>query len=163
MQSIAYLSLGSNVGDRDANLRDAIARLDNLGRVEAVSSFYETEPVEVVDQPWFLNCAVKLATTKSAEELLAGVLAVEKSMGRERTRSKGPRNIDIDIALFGDAVIDSPGLKIPHPGLHERLFVLEPLAEIAPDAIHPTLHKGMRELRDSLRSSSPVVRRTAEK
>jgi 2-amino-4-hydroxy-6-hydroxymethyldihydropteridine diphosphokinase len=163
METIAYLSLGSNVGDREANLRSAIARLGELGRLGAVSSFYETEPVEVVDQPWFLNCAVKLLTQLSAEELLVGALAIERSMGRERTRPKGPRLIDIDIVLFGDQEIESPGLKIPHPGLAERLFVLEPLAEIASDALHPTLKKSVRELRDSLRPDSPVVRRKPEK
>jgi len=106
MKTVAYLSLGSNIGDREANLRAAISRLNELGDVTAVSGFYETEPVEVVDQPWFINCAVALATDLSAEELLAGVLTIERSMGRERTRPKGPRNIDIDILLFGDAVVD---------------------------------------------------------
>jgi 2-amino-4-hydroxy-6-hydroxymethyldihydropteridine diphosphokinase len=163
METIAYLSLGSNMGDREANLRAAIARLAELGRVEAESSFYETEPVEVVDQPWFLNCAAKLATELCAEELLAGVLGIERAMGRERTRPKGPRLIDIDIVLFGEQVIDTAGLKVPHPGLHERLFVLEPLAEIAPGAVHPRLMKSVRELRDVLRPASPVVRRRLEK
>lgn len=161
MENTAYLSLGSNVGDREVNLRAAIGQLEALGRVEAVSSFYETEPVEVLDQPWFLNCAVKLLTKLSAGELLAGALAIERSLGRERKRLKGPRNIDIDIVLFDDTVIDSPGLKIPHPGLAGRLFVLEPLAEIAPEAVHPTLNKRVRELRDGLRSASPIVRRVA--
>ena len=163
MQTIAYLSLGSNVGDREGNLREATTRLEVIGQVEALSSFYETEPVEVVDQPWFLNCAVKLRTEQSADELLAGALGIERAMGRERTRPKGPRNIDIDIVLFGDAVIDSPGLKVPHPGLPERLFVLEPLAEIAPEALHPTLKKRVDELRDALLSKSPVVRRKPAK
>jgi len=163
METIAYLSLGSNVGDREANLREAIARLGEFGRVDAVSSFYETEPVEVVDQPWFLNCALKLLTKFGAEELLAGALAIERSMGRERTRPKGPRLIDIDIVLYGDNVINAPGLTIPHPGVAERLFVLTPLAEIAPQALHPTLKKSVRELRDSLRPDSPVVRRMPEK
>ena len=163
METIAYLSLGSNVGDREANLRKAIARLGEFGRVDAVSSFYETEPVEVVDQPWFLNCALKLLTKFGAEELLAGALAIERSMGRERTRPKGPRLIDIDIVLYGDNVINAPGLTIPHPGVAERLFVLTPLAEIAPQALHPTLKKSVRELRDSLRPDSPVVRRMPEK
>jgi 2-amino-4-hydroxy-6-hydroxymethyldihydropteridine diphosphokinase len=163
METTAYLSLGSNVGEREANLRAAIVDLEELGHVEAVSSFYETEPVEVVDQPWFLNCAAKLTTELSADELLAGVLGIERAMGRERTRPKGPRLIDIDIVLFGDQVIGTAGLKVPHPGLHERLFVLEPLAEIAPDALHPRLMKSVRELRDSLRPTSPVVRRRLEK
>jgi len=159
MRNIAYLSLGSNVGDRERNLCDAVRRLAELGTVEAESSLYETEPVEVVDQPWFLNCVVRLQTERTAEELLAGVLGIERAMGRERTRPKGPRNIDIDILLFGDQQIDSPGLKIPHPGLAGRLFVLEPMSEIAPKVTHPELKITMRELRNRLVSTAPVVRR----
>lgn len=159
MKTVAYLSLGSNIGDREANLRAAISRLSELGDVAAISSFYETEPMEVVDQPWFINCAVAIATGLSAEELLAGVLAIERSMGRERTQPKGPRNIDIDILLFGDAVIDSPALTVPHPGLANRPFVLAPLAEIAPDAVHPITLKTVRQMRDQLEPGAPVIRR----
>lgn len=159
MEATAYLSLGSNVGDREENLRDAIARLKELGHVEAVSSFYETEPVEVADQPWFINCAVKLLTTRKPDALLAGVLAVEHAMGRERTRPKGPRNIDIDIVLYDQQVIAQPGLTIPHPGLPERMFVLAPLAEIAPEVQHPVLGNTMLQLRDALPKGDTVVRR----
>ena len=159
MKTVAYLSLGSNIGDREANLRAAISRLNELlGDVTAVSGFYETEPVEVVDQPWFINCAVALATDLSAEELLAGVLTIERSMGRERTRPKGPRNIDIDILLFGDAVVDSPALTIPHPGLATRQFVLAPLSEIAPEAVHPITLKSVRQMRDQIEPGAPVIR-----
>jgi len=160
MKTVAYLSLGSNIGDREANLRAAISRLNELlGDVTAVSGLYETEPVEVVDQPWFINCAVALATDLSAEELLAGVLTIERSMGRERTRPKGPRNIDIDILLFGDAVVDSPALTIPHPGLATRQFVLAPLSEIAPEAVHPITLKSVRQMRDQIEPGAPVIRR----
>jgi len=158
MKTVAYLSLGSNIGDREANLRAAIARLNEFGDVTAVSGLYETEPVEVVDQPWFINCAVALATDLSAEELLAGVLTIERSMGRERTRPKGPRNIDIDILLFGDAVVDSPALTIPHPGLATRQFVLAPLSEIAPEAVHPITLKSVRQMRDQIEPGAPVIR-----
>jgi 2-amino-4-hydroxy-6-hydroxymethyldihydropteridine diphosphokinase len=159
MKTVAYLSLGSNIEDREANLRAAIARLNEFGDVTAVSGLYETEPVEVVDQPWFINCAVALATDLSAEELLAGVLTIERSMGRERTRPKGPRNIDIDILLFGDAVVDSPALTIPHPGLATRQFVLAPLSEIAPEAVHPITLKSVCQMRDQIEPGAPVIRR----
>jgi len=158
MWTTAYLSLGSNTGDREANLRAAIAQLRQLGEIVAVSSFYETEPVEVTEQPWFLNCAVRMRTEESASELLSDVLAVEKGMGRVRTGTKGPRNIDIDILLFGDEIIEEKGLEIPHPGLAARRFVLEPLAEIASDTVHPVFGKTVRELRDSL-AAGQVVRR----
>ena len=146
MNSLAYLSLGSNVGDRASHIGQAITRLEADGNVVAVSSFYETEPVDVIDQPWFLNCAVALETSKSPTELMAALLEIEREMGRQRTREKGPRIIDIDILLFGDAVVDLPELTIPHPAMQQRRFVLEPLAEIAPDARHPLLKKTIREL-----------------
>ena len=150
MHKIVYLSLGSNLGDREANLRTAIEKLGEFGNIAAISSFYETEPVEVTAQPWFLNCAVKLDTEKMPRQLISAILALEQSMGRQRKQQKGPRTIDIDVLLFGSSVIEIPSLTIPHPHLHERRFVLEPLAEIAPDARHPIFKRSMRELRDAL-------------
>lgn len=150
MHKIVYLSLGSNVGDREANLRSAIERLRAVGKVEAVSSFYETEPVEFTAQPWFLNCVVKLNTEKMPKQLLGRILAIEQEMGRRRTQKKGPRIIDIDILLFGSSIIEAEGLTVPHPAMHERRFVLEPLTEIAPDVRHPALKHTIRELRDAL-------------
>jgi 2-amino-4-hydroxy-6-hydroxymethyldihydropteridine diphosphokinase len=155
---LAYLSLGSNVGDRAANLQAAIARMSSLGEVVAVSSFYETEPVGFAAQPWFLNCAVKLDTKKTPEQLLAGILSLEQEMGRLRVLKNGPRTIDIDILLVGDSVIKTEGLSIPHPAMHERRFVLEPLAEIAPEVEHPVLKRSIRELRDAL-PEGQVVRK----
>jgi len=153
-----FLSLGSNLGDRQAQLREAIRRLEPLGRVISVSSFYETEPVEVTDQPWFLNCAVALETNDAPQQLMAEILDIEKQMGRKRVQNKGPRSIDLDILLFEDRVIESPGLNIPHPAMQERRFVLEPLAEIAPAAWHPVLRKNVRELLDAL-PVGPAVRK----
>jgi 2-amino-4-hydroxy-6-hydroxymethyldihydropteridine diphosphokinase len=155
---IVYLSLGSNVGDRGGNLNNAVERLRSLGEVVAVSSFYETEPVEFTAQPWFLNCAVKLDTEKMPKQLLAGLLDLEQQMGRRRRREqkKGPRTIDIDILLFGHTIIETKGLTVPHPAMHERRFVLEPLAEIAADVRHPVLKKTIRELRDALPTGQAV-------
>lgn len=150
MPNLVYLSLGSNVGDREAQLRDARARLATVGRVVAVSSVYETEPVEFTEQPWFLNCALALETSKTPRQLMGAILRIEEEMGRRRVQKKGPRSVDIDILLFDDTVTDSAELTIPHPAMHRRRFVLEPLAEIAPEVLHPVLKKTIRELRDVL-------------
>jgi len=146
MRQIAYLSLGSNLGDREHSLREAISRVETVGRVVSVSSLYETEPVELADQAWFLNCVVMLETKMTPEQLMGALLNIEQSMGRQRVQKKGPRTIDLDILLYGDAAVDLPELTIPHPAMHQRRFVLEPLAEIAPDARHPVLKKTAREL-----------------
>jgi 2-amino-4-hydroxy-6-hydroxymethyldihydropteridine diphosphokinase len=153
-----YLSLGSNVGDRSTNLHTAIARLAEAGTVTAVSAFYETEPVELCDQPWFLNCVVALETLQSPPLLLKTLLDIEQEMGRLRMKDKGPRLIDIDIVLFGDQVVEEQGLKIPHPAMQQRRFVLEPLAEIAPEAFHPGLKKTVCELLTGLPPGQTVRR-----
>jgi 2-amino-4-hydroxy-6-hydroxymethyldihydropteridine diphosphokinase len=150
MATLAYLSLGSNLGDREAHLEDAQNRLGAVGRVVAVSSFYETEPVEFTEQPWFLNCAVALETALTPRQLMTSLLVMEQAMGRKRGQKKGPRIIDIDILLFGDTILDFPEVTIPHPAMHERRFVLEPLAEIAPNLLHPVRRKTIRELCDAL-------------
>jgi len=150
MPKLVYLSLGSNVGDREVHLRDALDRLGTAGRIVAVSSLYETEPVEVTQQPWFLNCAVALETGKTPRQLMGAILHIEEEMGRRRVQEKGPRSIDIDILLFGDTIVNSPEVTIPHPAMQQRRFVLEPLAEIALDAVHPAFKKTIRELRDAL-------------
>jgi 2-amino-4-hydroxy-6-hydroxymethyldihydropteridine diphosphokinase len=161
-QETAYLSLGSNLGDREGHLRDAISRLGSEGRVTAVSSFYETEPVEVTAQPWFLNCAIALETPKTPEVLMTSILRIEQGMGRKREQKKGPRTIDIDILLFGHAVIATPGLTVPHPAMQERRFVLEPLAEIRPEALHPQFNKTVLELLQALPPGQEVRRKQQE-
>ena len=156
MTNIVYLSLGSNLGDREAQLRAALVCLQREGRVVAVSSFYETEPVEFIDQAWFLNCAVALETTDTPEQLMSALLQIEQQMGRKRIQRKGPRTIDIDILLFDGEVLDSPALTIPHPAMHQRRFVLQPLAEIAPALRHPVLKETMQELLDELPAGQTV-------
>jgi 2-amino-4-hydroxy-6-hydroxymethyldihydropteridine diphosphokinase len=161
MLRLAYLSLGSNVGDREANLREALTRLGQVGRVLAVSSFYETEPVEFIEQAWFLNCVAAFETRETPPHLMTSILGIEAEMGRRRLQKKGPRSIDIDILLYDDAVEQSTELTIPHPALQERRFVLEPLAEIAPNVVHPILKKTIGELRDAL-PAGQTVRRLGE-
>ena len=114
--------------------------------------------MEFTEQPWFLNCAVALETKKTAQQLMTTILGIEEEMGRKRVREKGPRTIDIDILLFGDKIIDSPELTIPHPAMQRRRFVLEPLVEIAPEAVHPVFNKTIRELRDALPEGQSVRR-----
>jgi 2-amino-4-hydroxy-6-hydroxymethyldihydropteridine diphosphokinase len=155
-----YLSLGSNLGDRAGNLAQAIKRLGTLGSVIAQSSVYETEPVEVEsDQPWYLNCAVAMTTNLDAEVFLHDVLAIEQHMGRQRSGYKVPRSIDIDVIFFGNEIIHSEDLSVPHPAMHRRRFVLDPLAEIAPELQHPILKQTMRQLRDKLPAHAGTVRR----
>jgi 2-amino-4-hydroxy-6-hydroxymethyldihydropteridine diphosphokinase len=158
MPNLVYLSLGSNLGDRQVQLQDALAKLAAVGRVVATSSFYETEPVEFTQQPWFLNCAIALETNKTPEQLMAAILRIEEEMGRRRVQKKGPRAIDIDILLFDNTIVDSRELTIPHPAMHQRRFVLEPLAEIAPELLHPVLKKTIGELLDSLPPGQVVKR-----
>lgn len=159
VRKLVYLSLGSNLGDRAANLQAAITRLSELGEVVAVSSLYETEPVDFPHQPWFLNCAVALSTEKMPRQFLAALLAVEQAMGRKRMQPKGPRVIDLDILLFGNSIVETAALTIPHPAMHQRRFVLEPLAEIAPEQRHPVFKRTIRELRDALPAGPPAVRK----
>lgn len=142
-----YLSLGSNIGDRGGHLRGALEKLAAPDlRIVRVSPVYETEPVDFTRQPWFLNLVAECETTLFPRQLLARTQSVERVLGRVRTVPKGPRTIDIDILLYGNAVIQTPSLEIPHPRLAERRFVLVPLADLAPDLRHPVLRRSVREL-----------------
>lgn len=163
MKKRIYLSLGSNVGHRAENLRKGIEQLGELGVVVAVSSFYETEPVEVNgQQPWFLNCAVVMETELMPEQFLNRALSLEQAMGRRRTGTRSPRTLDIDILFFGDSVIETTELTVPHPVLAQRRFVLEPLAEIAPEMCHPLLNLSVRQMLERLPLDAGVVRRWKE-
>ena len=161
-----YLGLGSNLGDKAANLREALRLLYGARSAAiallTVSSLYRTKPVGYVEQDWFLNAAVHIKTSLSPRELLTQLIEIECELGRVRTRRNGPRTIDLDILLWEDLVVNKDDLVIPHPRLHERLFVLEPLAEIAPDARHPvtglTIAEYRNELSSKLRSKSGVLR-----
>ncbi|HVM75495.1 MAG TPA: 2-amino-4-hydroxy-6-hydroxymethyldihydropteridine diphosphokinase [Candidatus Saccharimonadales bacterium] len=134
-----YIALGSNVGDREANFLRAIQLITQSGvAVTKVSSFYETEPVGYLDQPWFLNAALEATTGSLPDQLLSTLRGIESHMGSSKPFRNGPRLIDLDILLYGDAVIDTPALQVPHPRMLQRNFVLAPLAEIAPHLRHPS-------------------------
>ena len=145
------IALGSNDGDRKSHLDFAVGRLSTIFSSITVSRWYETEPVGVGLQPLFLNGAAVGRTTLSARELLDTLLAIERERGRERPFRNAPRTLDLDLVLFGDRVIDEPGLSVPHPRFRERQFVLGPLSEIAPDMIDPVTGRTVQELLDSSR------------
>lgn len=156
MPITAYIALGANLGDRQANIRAALEKLEHTPGVNVtkVSTLIENPAVGgPADSPPFLNAAAELVTSLTPTALLDALLAVEKSLGRTRDIKWGPRPIDLDLLLHGDQVVNTPGLTVPHPLMHERRFVLEPLAQIAPDAVHPTTKRTIRELLDDLDAS----------
>ena len=152
-----YFSLGSNLGNRQENLDRALKQLSERMRMGKVSSIYDTEAVGPISQPRFLNLACEAFTNLKPEGLLAMVKALEQKMGRY-SRTGEPRVIDIDILLYGDLTVNTPNLVIPHPELAKRSFVLVPMAEIAPDVIHPVLQKSMRELNQALKETQGVMK-----
>lgn len=161
ISSIACIGLGSNLGDRMAYLQAAVRALGRLGKILAVSSVYETAPVGLEEQPAFLNAAVQLSTMLAPEALLLELLAIERSQGRDRSQAidasllretlrGGPRTLDLDLLLYEDRILATPQLILPHPALHQRRFVLAPLAEIAPTLRHPVLDRALQQLLEAL-------------
>ncbi len=153
-----YLGLGSNLGDKSANIGRAVELLGEISRVHQVSSLFKTEPAGNPDQDWFLNCAVEIETALEPRRLLAAALAIERKLKRIRKVKDGPRTIDIDILFYGPLVVDESGLAIPHPRLHQRLFVLAPLREICPGFVHPVLEQTVKELAVRLQDQGGVER-----
>jgi 2-amino-4-hydroxy-6-hydroxymethyldihydropteridine diphosphokinase len=142
-----YLSLGSNLGDREQMLQEAVDLLEASGlHIRRVSSVFETEPRDNPTQPWFLNLVIEAETALLPMQLLARVQKVERQLGRRRVAWRGPRTIDVDILLYERSVIETPQLTVPHPRMTERRFVLEPLAELASDFRHPVARRTVREL-----------------
>ncbi|MBI3756161.1 MAG: 2-amino-4-hydroxy-6-hydroxymethyldihydropteridine diphosphokinase [Deltaproteobacteria bacterium] len=156
----AFISIGSNIGDRFENCKKAIASLAGQEGITIVktSSFYETEPWGEIEQGWFINCVVEIKTELVSKDLLVLLLTIEKEFGRNRAEKGGPRSIDFDIIFFNSEIIKTENLIIPHPLLHKRRFVLMPLSEIAPDVIHPVLKKSAADLLSQVNDDKKVVR-----
>lgn len=154
----AYIGIGSNIGDKTANCKKAIELLKENPQIKAakISSFYETEPVGYKEQEWFVNCAVEIETDLNPQELILLCQTIESKLGRKRKIKYGPRIIDLDILLYNNDIIDTTELKIPHPEMHKRSFVLKPLSDIAPDAVHPVLKKTIEKLLNNLTEESAI-------
>jgi len=159
MSNMAYIGIGSNIGSPLKNCQRSIILIEEHARIKVIarSSFYETEPIGPTDQNWFVNAVVEISTEMEAIPLLDALLAIEIEMGRIRNVKWGPRKIDLDILLYGKSVIKNDRLVIPHPEMIKRLFVLTPLAELAPDLIHPTENKTIQEILSHLPEDKKVI------
>ena len=156
----SVIALGSNLGDREDNLRRAIIAISNKVKLVAMSSVYETEPMYREDQSWFLNCVLVVETDASPGELLEWLKEVEASMGRDpRAARNAPRVIDMDVLFYGDQVVSTPSLVVPHPRMAERAFVLMPLKEVRPRLVHPVLKKSVTAMLEGLETDKRVVKR----
>ena len=151
--NIAYIALGSNLGDREKNLELAQTEIAKFGSIKKASSAYETAPVGYKEQGNFLNMAIEISTELTPAELIIRLQEIEHKLGRTREIENGPRTIDLDILFYNDEIINQPHLKIPHPRLQTRAFVLDPLSEIAPTLIHPELKKDIKTLKNELRKN----------
>lgn len=153
-----YLSLGSNLGKKKENIERAISFLKEKGIVKKISSFYKTEPVDVRDQPWFVNCVVEAETVLSPEKLLVFTQSIEKRLKKRILRRKGPRTIDIDILFYDNKRINKKNITIPHPRLHNRNFVVIPFCEINPHFVHPVLKKTMADLCNEVNETQKIIK-----
>ncbi|MBI3026752.1 2-amino-4-hydroxy-6-hydroxymethyldihydropteridine diphosphokinase [Candidatus Woesearchaeota archaeon] len=158
----AFIGVGSNLGNKLENIRKAMSLIKERCKILKISHLYKTEPVGFKSQQWFLNCAAKAQTSLKPKELLEFLLSIEKKLGRVRTIRYGPRTIDLDILFYDDMIIREDNLVVPHPRLHERLFVLVPLKDICPDFIHPALNKTISELCSSASNSKVSKLQTEE-
>ena len=158
VSAIAYIGIGSNVRDKPFNCRYSVDKIDQLPgcHVTACSSIFKTEPVGVTGQDWYANCVVQVKVSQRPSKLIKGLIGIESDMGRIRKERWGPRIIDLDLLLFGQEIIESDNLIIPHPLLHKRRFVLEPLVQLAPDLMHPVLRLTLSQLLNRL-PKGPLV------
>jgi len=154
----AFISIGSNLGDKIGNCKTAIEEIAAFAKIVKVSSLYETDPVDYEEQPNFINCAAEIRTDFSPHKLLTNLNLIEEKLGRVRTEKWGPRTIDLDIIFYDNQVIKDDNLIIPHPRAHLRRFVLEPICEIAPEFIHPLLKITVTELLNKLEDNKEVVK-----
>src|SRR4030042_2792233 len=156
--TVVFLGLGSNIGKKEANIKKALYLLSEIGEVKKTSHLYLTEPVGIIKQDWFLNCAVQIETNMDPQKLLTALKSIERKLGRIKTVKNGPRTIDIDILFYGDRIVKKTHLVIPHPFLQDRLFVLQPMMDLAPSFIHPLLKKSIQDLYTNHPKSQKVQR-----